>query len=160
MKKYFLLSILGIFMLPILVSASEVIVASASPSPDIVICLRIIFHKPKYDCERGFGLCLDGTVGLEGGGSSASAEKTCPVKMQLNQKNQLILEVTEVALKEYENGSTLPYFEGKTSITFDESYPVPQEICRQLGTNQSLTIKAGTYPVTYSKGTYTVVFQL
>jgi len=128
------------------------------PSFSFWVKFHLIFHKKSTECKTGFGFCLITTLGTEGG-SNTSVENYCPVQMML-EGDQLFLQVTETALATWEQGSTLPYFKGKSSVTFEESAEIPADISRKLGSQVPLVIKAGTYPVTYRNGTYTVTFTL
>jgi len=124
----------------------------------IWVRLTITFHRPKYDCLRGFGLCFELDGGLNDG-AGASSETGCPIKMKI-ENNQLILSVLESSLKVYENGSTLPYFKDKTFITIEDYTELPPGLTRNLGSSTPIIIKPGKYPVTFKDGIYTVVFQL
>ncbi len=123
------------------------------------IHLEFIFHRPKFDCERGFGICFAATAGIDRSGAS-SENRVCNVRGQLNERNQLLIEVDEVALTKYEGGSSIPYFKDKTSISILDPYILPEPACRALGATSALTIKPGNYPVSFQNGVYTVVFQL
>jgi hypothetical protein len=90
-----IISLLGIQGLSM---ASEV----TSKSTDVGIWIKIYlkFHRPKYECERGFGFCFDVTAGIEKGINPD--EKVCPVKAKLDQMNQLVFEISEYELIKYE----------------------------------------------------------
>jgi len=120
--------------------------------------LTIIFHRPKRDCLKGFGLCFNIEWGIDGAGSPNEV-KGCPVNMKI-ENNQLIMQVKESDLQNYEQGSTLTYFKDKTSMTLEDLTELPPGITRELGSSTPIVIKPGTYPVTYQNGIYTVVFQL
>ena len=133
---------------------------SVVPSPPgIWIRIDISFHRQKSNCKTGFGFCIDFTVGGDRP-NFTSDQNLCPVKGQLNDKNQLIIEVTAEALANYEFGSTLPYFKDKTSIRIEEPYTLSAATCRALGAAMPVTIKAGSYPVSFANGIYTIVIQL
>ncbi|MBN1198955.1 MAG: hypothetical protein JXA23_06365 [Bacteroidales bacterium] len=120
--------------------------------------LTVTFHRPKLDCLKGFGLCFDLNWGIEKGGSQNDTE-VCPVSMQL-EKNQLQMQVAEADLKNYENGSSLQYFQGKPTITLEDDTEIPLRISRELGSTSPIVIKAGVYPVSFQNGTYLVTIQL
>ncbi len=158
MKKVLLLAVLGMIFLAKTSVGAEMRSSCVAPA-SVWIKLNIILHRPKLNCERGFGVCFLFTWGLEQAGGFA--EKTfCPVRGMLNEKNQLILEFEEGALTKYEGGSALSNFKDKTSITILDPYTVPESTCRALGSASSITIKPGTYPVLYQNKVYTIVFQL
>jgi len=158
MKKITLLTIIGILLFSGATFATEFKSKLPGTPAGVWITLHIKFHKPKWDCKRGFGLCFNITFGFEDE-AKPNTEAVCRIKMLLN-NNQLIMKVREIDLQSYENGSTLPYFSGKSSIMLDEPTEIPASFCRQLGTSGSIVIKPGTYPVTFKDNTYTVVFQL
>ena len=132
---------------------------ACSPNAGIWVKFQFTFHRPKLDCLKGFGLCLDITSGFDGSGK-ISAEKACPVRALITENKQLIVEITEEDLSIYEGGSTIPYFRGKTSITLEDPYTLSAETTRALGFQSPVTIKAGTYPLKYEHRVYTVIFQL
>jgi hypothetical protein len=156
MKKIALLSLMFVTLFAGTTFATEM--KSANPAIEGVwVKFIVIFHKPKTDCKSGFGICAFCEVGIEKAGSNG---QFCQAKARINGSNQLVLEVTESALLSYENGGTLNYFKDKSNITLDENYTLSPGACKALGTSEVLTIKSGTYPVTYSQGAYTVTIQL
>jgi hypothetical protein len=158
MKKLVLLPMMIVFLLTGNAEATELI--SPMPSPTgFWIKVTINFHRPKKDCLSGFGICGDLSWGLEDS-FPQSAQELCPVKALLNDKNQLILEIQEVALSSYNNGSTMTYFKDKTSITIPDPYTLSPGTCKALGSKTPLTVKPGDYPVSFANGAYSVVIQL
>ncbi|MDP1620998.1 MAG: hypothetical protein Q8M08_01535 [Bacteroidales bacterium] len=158
MKKIMLLSMLGMVLFSELSNATEIKPCICAPA-GIWIKLHINLHRPKFDCERGFGICAFVTAGFDKI-SSPSEKNLCLVRGQLNERNQLVIEIDETTLINYEGGSSVPYFKDKTSIPIMDPYTIPDATCRALGANTPLTIKPGNYPVSYQNGTYTIVFQL
>ena len=132
-------------------------VACAAPF-GVWVKITINFHRPKFDCLRGFGICLDWQAGIESSGNPNEVGG-CPVRMKL-ENDKLVMQVSEAELSRYENGSSLHFFEGKTSITLEDDTELPQEITRDLGSSTPVVIKAGSYPVSFRDGIYTVTFQL
>lgn len=120
--------------------------------------LSLVFHRPKLDCLKGFGFCFDLTWGVDGSGSSTEGPG-CPVSMKL-ENDHLILQVSEKDLANYEHGSSLQYFSGKTSITLEDYTEVPAGISRELGSPSPIVIKPGSYPVTYQSGVFSVIFPI
>jgi hypothetical protein len=158
MKKIVLLSMLGLMFLNESLLAAEN-KSCTSPPAAVWIKLLITFHRPKFNCESGFSICLLVTWGLEAPVGS-SEKKTCAARGLLNERNQLIVEVDEDALTKYEGGAALRYFKDKTSIPIPDPYAIPEATCRALGSTLPLIIRQGNYPVTFQNGVYTVVFQL
>ena len=158
MKKITVLIVVGLLLFSGASFATEMKSISPNAPIGIWVTFHIKFHKPKWDCERGFGLCFHVNWGIEKG-EKPIGETLCPVKMKLD-NNQLIMEVRESSLKIYENGTTLPYLNGKSSITLDEKTELPPSYLQQLGSPRPIVIKAGTYPVTYKDNIYTIVFPL
>jgi hypothetical protein len=165
MKKLIVFSLMGMFLYSAGLTAghfstltkTDPSVVSAPPA-GVWVKLTLIFHRPKTDCKTGFGICVDFSWGIDGG--LGGNEQACPVRMMINSQNQLILEVTESDLTKYENAGTLPYFKNKTSITLEDPVSLTPAMCKKLGTDYPVNIKAGSYPVTFKDNIYTVVFQL
>lgn len=133
--------------------------AMAFTSPvGVWVKLTIIFHRPKLQCLKGFGICFDLNYGIEKEDPTIG-EEGCPVSMQLD-KSHLKLQVTESALKTYESGGSLQYFQGKPTITLEDDTEIPLEVSRELGSSSPLMIKAGSYPVSFQNGAYIVTFPL
>ena len=64
MKKIMLLSMLSAFLFTETTNATEL--KSVTPPPTAVWVKFIInFHRPKMNCESGFGLCFDVTFGVD-----------------------------------------------------------------------------------------------
>ncbi len=158
MKKFMLLTVLGMLFVSQTSFATGIKSCTASPA-GVWVKFLLNFHRPKMDCKSGFGLCLLVTAGIEVSGES-SEQNLCVVRGQLNERNQLIIQVEEEALNKYEGGAALPFFNGKTSISILDPYTLPDASCRALGSSVPLTIKPGNYPVSYENGVYEVVFQL
>lgn len=133
------------------------VIASEAPSATFWIKLLITFHRPKLDCETGFGLCFDVEWGLDKTAGSPIA--MCPARASVGDNGELLLEVTEQDLLRYENGSTLPYFKGQRTITLEDPYTFSPEASKKLGSAGPITVPAGVYPVSCSDNIYTVVFK-
>ena len=129
------------------------------PSPSFAVWIKIIinFHRPKTQCQSGFGICLDFEVGTQK--ATVPVTGLCPVQARINAAGQLELMVYEQDLVKYENGFALSYF-NNGSLTFEDPYTFSDPVSKQLGAERQLTIKPGTYPVVRDKaaGTYTVTF--
>jgi len=158
MKKFSLLTMISMMLLMGTTYATESKSAIPSP-PGFWIRFDFSFHRPKTSCKSGFGICVDVTAGIDSPIGNTDPN-LCPVKAQLNDRNQLVVEITAESLGSYENGSTLPYFKDKTSITILDPYTLSPATCKALGSTTPLTIKPGSYPVSFANGVYTVVFQL
>jgi len=133
------------------------LVSNTSPA-GVWIKFIFNFHRPKLDCERGFGICFDIEWGFVDF-SAPTAPKGCVVKGRVNELGQLVMEVSESDLMNYENGSTLPYFKNKNIITIVDAYTLSVASCKSLGMSSQFTIRPGDYPVTCKEGIYTVVFR-
>lgn len=163
MKKIYLLGLIGMLMLisDALMAADRIAMPSTASYLPVWVNIRIVFKRPKFNCERGFGLCITFSAGIENQLAQTSSEEPgCPVKIQLNERNQLMIQVAESELTKYEGGASLIHFKGKSSITIEDPTPLPDGLCKALGTSPPLTIKPGDYPVSYNNGTYLVTFQL
>ncbi len=158
MKKLILFSLVSLMLFAGAIVSKASVPACTAPC-GVWIKFELCFHRPKLLCKSGFGICMDVTAGIDNSGSSAD-KAMCPVKAMINDRNQLILEVTAEALANYEYGAALPNFKDKTAITLEEPYTLSPGTCKALGSLSPITIKAGTYPVSFANGIYTVVFQL
>jgi hypothetical protein len=157
MKKIMLLTMLSMMLITSMNFAGEV-KQFCPPQDHVWINLKFIFHRPKFDCQRGFGICLIVTGGIDDQSIYPDKPK-CVARGQVNLKNQLVIEVKVTDLAKYDGGSALPFFQEKQTISILDSYTMPDETCKALGISQSYTIKPGSYPVSFENGTYTIVFQ-
>lgn len=158
MKKLFCFSLILVTLLSGIVMGAEP-APKPAPTPGLNFVFKILFKRPKMNCERGFGICLITSI-YWGEYSNLKEPECCLAAMSLDERNQLTVSVKEQSLMKYDGGSALPYFKDKTSVTIPDPYPLPEETCKALGAKPPLTIKPGTYPVTLADGIYTVVFQL
>ncbi len=132
--------------------------AFANPGPSGVwIKISLNFHRPKFDCQTGFGICLDITAGVD---MAMPASGSCPVQMRINERNELQIQVNEDNLRLYDNGSVLPNFRDKSGLVLEDPYTFSPATCRELGSPVPVVIRAGKYPVTFSNGIYTVKIPL
>ncbi len=160
MKKLAIISLFtvllaGFFTEPLLAPA----VRLSNPCPSGVwVRFDFIFHKPKTNCQTGFGICVMSSWGIES--NTATNPAACAGRAQINGQNQLIIEVTDDALANYEGGNTLPNFRNRNSITLEDPYTLSLAASRSLGSNTIVTIPAGTYPLAYANHTYTITIQL
>jgi hypothetical protein len=128
-----------------------------SMSPDLVIIIRINLHTKSSGCETGFGFCrLHIGTGISGQNPQFSNDLSA--QAYLNGSNQLVLKISDSDLQRYEDGKSLPYFQGKKSITVSENYPLGSDLDKALGAASPLVIRAGIYNVTYEGGIYTMIF--
>ena len=159
MKKFILFGMLVMILFSGIADATELKPITSSPE-GVWVKISLCFHRPKLQCKSGFGVCLDITFGYDPDAIIKNNQNLCPVKAQLNERNQLIVEVTSEALAGYENASILPYFKDKSSITILDPYTLSAPTCKALGSTTPLTINPGNYRVSFSNGVYTVTFQL
>jgi len=124
MKKIMLVTLMGMFLLVETLYATEMRPVASSPTT-VWIKLSLIFHRPKLQCQEGFGVCAALTWGIDAPTGTTTRE-TCTVRAQLNSKNQLIIEITEADITSYNNGATLPYFRNKSSISIPDPYTLPR----------------------------------
>jgi len=157
MKKIILLSVLSIIFITGTAVASEVNAFTAPPT-GIWIKLQIVFHRPKMDCERGFGICAMFSWGTEEK-QGMQGKDQYPAKGQFNERNQLLIEVREADLEKNGDGSALNNFRGRSEISIPDPYALPEATCRALGSGRPLIIKPGNYPISCRNGIYTMVFQ-
>jgi len=158
MKKIMLLSLIGMIFLSESTFATITELFANPGPPSVWIKITLNFHRPSTNCETGFGICVDISAGVDGMGRPAT--KSCPVLMKINDQNQLLIQVTEDDLRFYENGTTLPYFKDKTTITLGDSYTFTPETCKNLGTLNPVVIRPGTYPLNTMNNTYTITIPL
>lgn len=157
MKKFILMSMLGVMLFSDTIFATGTFLGNPSPA-GVWIKFIINFHRPRFNCERAFGICFDIEWGLEGN-DGPMAPKGCAVRGQINDLNQLVVEIKESDLMNYESGSTLSYFKDKNTITIPDPYTFSEKTCKSLGLTSQFTVRPGDYPVIFREGVYTVVFQ-
>ncbi|HNY04120.1 MAG TPA: hypothetical protein PKG48_16110 [Bacteroidales bacterium] len=158
MKK-FAIALAALLMMAPAVFPSAPGTLAAAPT-GVWIKFELNLHRPKLGCERGFGLCLIVTTGFNTDNLVSKESGLLPVRGRVNERNQLVVEISEEALTKYERGSSLPFFRNRNSITIQDPYEVPEPVCRSLGISFPRFVKPGTCPVTYQNGVYTVTFQL
>lgn len=157
MKKIMLVSALFIIFITGSFAATGMRPCATMPT-GIWIKLLINFHRPKMDCESGFGICMMFSWGIEE--KRGQPDKSlCPARGQLNDRNQLLIEMNETDLRNLQGGYALSFMKGKTTVTIQDPYTLPDATCRELGSAGPLTIKPGDYPVSSRNGVYTIVFQ-
>jgi hypothetical protein len=163
MKKIITLCIVSILMSAAMLQASNngSTITNPGPSASYSVWIKIIinFHRPKTNCESGFGICLDFEVGTAK--ATGSGAGLCPAQARINDSGQLEIMVSEADLLNYENGFALTYFR-KGAITLDDPYTFSGPTSRLLNFDRQVLVKAGTYPVVYdaSSRTYTVTFPI
>jgi hypothetical protein len=137
---------------------SERKLSGCSPT-GVWIKLNINLHRPKLNCEKGFGICFLISWGFDDA-SVAAGKGLCPARGLVNDRNQLVIEIEESTLAKYDGGFAMSNFRDKSSISIQDPYVIPESTCRSLGRKAELTIKPGNYPVSYQNKTYTITFQL
>ena len=93
MKKVVLFSILGIILFGEVTFAAVTLARNPSPT-DVWIKFVLIFHKPRTQCTSGFGICFDVLFGGDLIDAPMGA-KGCPVRGQINNLNELVVEIAE-----------------------------------------------------------------
>ena len=161
MKKIITICFLSIIMLTGAVQSGKSNNLNANPAAaaaySVWIKITINFHRPKMQCQSGFGICLDFEAGL----SKPYGAGLCPVQARINAAGQLELSVTQDDLLKYENGFALPYFKSET-LAIEDPYTFSDAVTKQLGSDRRITVKPGSYPVEFdaTARTYTVKFTL
>jgi len=161
MKKLVFACLLGMLMSAGAVKAGSMIpfYMNSGPVPVYSFWVKFIFtfHRPKLDCQSGFGICFSVDYGVNKPGGAGNTG--CIAEARISTANQLELKVSEDDLQNYESGFALPYFKSG-SITLEDPYSFPEASGKKLGSGKILTLPAGTYPVIYnaSARTYTVTF--
>ncbi len=158
MKKM-LIVLAGMLLLsPAAVMATSVAFTSAPTG--VWVKLEINLHRPKFNCERGFGICFLVSAGFNNENSGTPHESLLPARARVNERDQLTVEIAETALTRYDGGAALPFFRNRNTVSIQDPYEIPESTCRTLGLKSPRFIKPGTCPVSYKSGVYTVVFQL
>ena len=162
MKKSIIICVLCILVFAGAANAAISNPISVKPNPEasfsVWIKIIINFHRPKLQCQKGFGICLDFQWGTSEN-PSGPGNSGCIAEVRVNNANQLELLVSEDDLKNYENGFALSYFRSG-SFTLEEPYTFSAGVSGLLGTGKPVTVGNGTYPVVYnpSAKTYTATF--
>lgn len=163
MKKLIFACLMGILMMAGTVKAGSIIPAKMNSSPvpvySVWVKFIITFHRPKLDCQHGFGICFSVEFGNDK--PSGMGNTGCITEARVNPANQLELKVTEDDLQNYESGFAIPYFKSGT-VTLEDPYTFPEALSKKLGCVKALTLPAGTYPVLYNAPakTYTITFPI
>jgi hypothetical protein len=135
----------------ILTSIVALLFASASFA-GVVITIKIEVGKKSQPNCPGFGWCgMSINVSLEDG-----------MKGTFNydaERASVIIGIPESEILRVQPNK-LVYFKGKSSVVFEEDFIVPQEILSAIKANNSIIIKKGEYPITYTKGIYFIEFPL
>ncbi|MEI8004628.1 MAG: hypothetical protein WCI48_00365 [Bacteroidota bacterium] len=163
MKKIIAICLVSMLTAAGAVHAGQYVSANVNPGPSpcysVWIKLIITFHRPKLQCQSGFGICFDIEVGTDKAAGSGSGQ--CQAQARINAAGQLELMVSEGDLQKYESGFALPYFRSGT-LAFEDPYTFSEPVARKLGTLSQVTIKSGSYTVVYdaSAHSYLVTFPI
>ena len=140
MKRITLFLVLAIFS-----------IGFASAGPVINIGIHI-GRRNVPDCP-GFGFCR-ATVSLKESGMLSSST------LQVDDtKKALVIGISEKDILENQ-ADKLEYFKGKRSVLFEEDVIFPEEINQKSGSKNSLIIRKGTYPISFSDGVYYLTIPL
>ena len=161
MKKIITSCILSMLMLAGAVKAGDHNTINVNPVPaasySVWVKIIISFHRPKLQCLKGFGICVDFEFGTSQ--PTTTGPELCPALARINSAGQLELKVTEDDLLKYDNASALPYFKSGT-FTLDDDYTFSDRVTKLLVSDHLITVKQGHYRVSYDAlaHTYTVTF--
>jgi hypothetical protein len=161
MKKIIAVFLVSMLTLAGAVHAGKITSFNVNPGPapcySVWIKLIITFHRPKTQCQTGFGICFDIELGTDKAAGAGTGQ--CPAQARINTAGQLELMVSEGDLLKYENGFALPYFKSGT-LTFEDPYTFSESVAKKLGSISQVSIKPGTYPVVFDASTrmYSVAF--
>jgi hypothetical protein len=111
--------------------------------------IEITIGRRSKDC-RGYSLCSARTV--------EDAVNAPLIGYQNMDGNLLTLEIPADYIKTTQP-EKLNYFTNQSQFVMEESYTLPTEVSAKLGSKQSLTIKAGSYPMTFKNNVYTIVIE-
>ncbi|MFH1159450.1 MAG: hypothetical protein V1733_00685 [bacterium] len=117
----------------------------------------IDLHTPKSHCTKYLGICKISiclTFNFEDG-SLGSGEIPCNITLGRN--NELIIQLTESNISRFDP-ALLKFLAGKTTVTFDDTYDITEEISKGLQPQGRVIIRPGTYGFTYQDGVYTFTF--
>lgn len=123
----------------------------AQSTSKIKIGVELEIGRPRHECT-GFGVCKIKVVF----DLRATAVGTA-VNANLEYDSEAgVLTWTQSKSQVAENNpSKLDYFESG-AVTFDEDVVLPADVNDALGSRSGITIKAGTYRVSYANDTYTI----
>jgi hypothetical protein len=106
----------------------------------------------------GWGICHLGMIigiGTRGGTGGAMGFGFTG-HIQLNNTNSgFDLDFSKDDLLKYQ-ADKLIYLDGKTNVTFSETFQLSNDIRDALGAGQDLIIRPGTYPLTFIDGIFTI----
>jgi|SRR5690625_2511744 len=113
------------------------------PALTITIKLKVGKGSQGESCPS-FGVC------------HASIEIGSDTKLSYDSElNQMSFSIPQETIKK-EQPEKLPYFEGHTSVTFEEDYTFNDEIQQALKSDHPLTIPPQTCPLTSRDGNYII----
>ncbi|NQV02274.1 MAG: hypothetical protein HQ542_06495 [Bacteroidia bacterium] len=132
---------------------------STSNPPNRGFEFKIDFHTSRSQCTKYLGICKISfcvTVNFEEG---ALGSGEVPCNITINRNNELIIQLSESSISKYDP-ALLKYFAGKTSVTFDETYDITEEISKGFQPQGNVIIRPGTYQLAYENGMYTLIIPL
>lgn len=115
---------------------------------------RITIGKKSSGNCSGFGFCS-----MSGAGNSSPKDGMRSTFLYNSDNNTLVIGISRNEIQTI-NASKLQYFEGKNSITLEENFTVPAELAQQFGFAKTVTIRRGTYNLSYTNGIYYITIVL
>lgn len=120
---------------------------------------KINWHTPRSNCTRLLGICsISFCVTINFAEDSPGSEEV-PCTIMLNRDNEMVIRLSESNLSKYDP-ELLKYFTGKSTVTFDDTYDITEEISKATQPQGRVIIRPGTYPLLYQNGVYTITFPL
>lgn len=156
MKKIMVLFFTGMVVCQGLMATEPV---STSTPPTMGFEFKIDLHTPKSECTRYLGICklsLCITVNFDEG-SLGSGEVPCLIS--INHSNELVIQLSETNITRYDP-ALLKFFAGKTTVTFDDTYDITDEVSKGMQPQGRVVIRPGTYKLVHQDGSYSLIIPL
>ncbi|MFC2101949.1 hypothetical protein ACFLS7_03050 [Bacteroidota bacterium] len=120
---------------------------------------KIDFHTPRSHCTKYLGICkisFCATINFEDG-PLGSGEIPCSIT--ISNSDELIIQLSETNIMKYDP-ALLKFFAGKTSVTFDDTYDITDEISKGMQPRGDVIVRPGTYKLDNQNGVYTLAIPL
>lgn len=132
-------------------------VSTSSPASKFEFIIDL--HTPRSNCTKYLGICKIGFCVVIDFSDNAPGSGQIPCSISINRNDELVIQLSEDNISKYDPG-LLKYFEGRTTVSFDDTYDITEEVSKGLQPRGQVVIRPGTYPLSYQNGIYTLVFPL
>lgn len=122
---------------------------SETENRDIEINIIIKWGRHKYNCEKGFGICIfySWSIHSEGSGMiGRGGDVITKAKLRKDGDNfSIILNKSEIEKYEVLRENLLG---NKSYVVFEDNFEIPEEVLKNFGLRGNKTIREGSYRLT------------